>query len=513
MYKILWIDDEIEQLESIILLLEQRDYKVTGVSNCDDACAILKEDSFDVILVDQMMPGKDGLTTVREVKKIRENVPIVMITKSEDESIVDKAYSQGVTDFLVKPIKYQQIVSTCKRILEREKMIKGLLPENYTKFYNEATDKTDSLIMRQDAASFEEWVKLYIDITKWAMVLKDEKDLLSLHNSLVTETERSFGSFIERNYETWVSEEEGPVLSVDVVSRFLIPEAIKNEKVYFLILDCLRLDQWFSIKPFLEDYYEIKEQYYYSILPTATPYSRNAIYSGLFPSEIKEKYPEWWSLEANKYEKELFYSQMENMKIKGNIVHCRVRNIKEEQGLKKRIIESKDAKIVSIVVNFLDYLVHAKQESAILEELAPDVAGLRALTKLWFAQSGIYEVLKFISHSRQTSLKAPVILTTDHGALLTTKPTIIQGGKALSSNLRYKYGPALRCDKRCALFLDEPSKFKLPEATRYGIAKEDYYFIYPTHPQEYEKRYKYTFQHGGISMQEMILPCITLIPK
>ncbi|MCK4352046.1 response regulator [candidate division WOR-3 bacterium] len=500
MKRILWIDDEISLLKSLCLLLKEHGYEVSGVSNGEDGCDLIRERKFDLVLLDEIMPGKDGLQTLKLIREIDLSVPVVMITKSEEESMIDKAYTHGVQDFLVKPLKPRQLISTCKRLLERESLIRKAFPEDYTKFYQSVIQKIGLDL------DWKEWGAIYLNLARWGIKIAEEPELERLHKELLRECEKEFSKFVSSNYSSWIEEKEGPPLSADVVSRFVIPYTTQSKKVYFIILDCLRFDQWFILRPLLEEFYKIKESLYFSILPSATPFARNAIYSGLYPGEICRQYPDFWNPEENKYEKELFYAQLRHFGIQGGYI--KVRNLNEELNLKKSLLNFKNTKLVSIVINFLDYLVHSKHTSAVLEELAPDEHGLRELTKVWFSRSKVYEILKELAQEGN-----PIILTTDHGAILTKRPTIIYGSKAISRNLRYKYGPALRCDPKHTLFIENPKDYKLPEGLRYGIAREDYYFIYPTHPQQYEREYKYTFQHGGISMQELIIPCITLLPK
>lgn len=500
MKHVLWIDDEISLLKPLILLLKEYNYEVTGVSNGEDGCTLLEQRTFDLILLDEIMPGKDGLATLKIIKEINPNIPVVMITKSEEEAMIDKAYTRGVQDFLVKPLKPQQLISTCKRILEREDLMRREFPQDFTEFYQEVTQKISQKLDWQD------WGSTYLDLARWGPKIANESEIAGLYTELIQECEKEFAKFIETNYLHWLHESGGPVLSIDLFAHTVIPYIQENQRVYFIILDCLRFDQWITIRPFLEQYYKVKEDFYYSIIPSATPFARNAIYSGLYPIEIAQQHPRHWSPEENKYERELFDLQLKHFGVEGGYI--KVKNLDEELNLRKNILQYKDKKVISIVVNFLDYLAHAKRGSFVLEELAPDEEGLRSLTKLWFSRSHLYEILKEISQAGN-----PIIFTTDHGSILTKRATIIYGGKVLSRNLRYKYGPALRCDKKHNLYIENPQDYKLPGDVRYGIAKEDFYFIYPTHPQKYAKEYRHTFQHGGISMQEMILPCITLLPK
>jgi len=497
MNRILWIDDEIELLKPHILLLENRGYSVTPLAVGDDAIPLLKEQKFDLILLDEIMPGKDGLAILKEIRELGIDSPVVIATKSEDEKLIDKAYERAAHDFLIKPIKFSQLLSTVKRILEREKILKSGIPQEYTAFYN----KVQNIIMQ--APDWKDWMSIYLDLTKWDITL-EEDELKNLNRELVSTCEREFSRFIEDEYSRWIEDDKRPTLSPDIVKSFLLPKAMEKERVYFIILDCLKLDQWFSIKSLLDEFYEIEEHYYYSIIPSATPYSRNSIYAGLFPSEIASRYPNYWDPETNKFEYELLTNQLRSTKFDKDINHIRVMNLQDAELLRKRITGTKG--IISIVINFLDFVAHLRKEAEVIHEVAPDEEGLRSLTQLWFSKSYLFELLKELS-----SDDISIILTTDHGSIFAKRPTIIHGGKSLSRNLRYKYGPALRCDSKHAIFINEPNDYMLPgKGIRYGIAKENYYFIYPTHPHEYEREYKYTFQHGGVSMQEMILPCAIL---
>ena len=500
MRHILWIDDEIRTLKPLILLLNNHGYNVTGVTSGDEGCELLKNGSFNLILLDERMPGRDGISTLKGIREINPNIPVVMITKSEEETMIDKAYTSGVDDFLIKPLIPNQLISTCKRLFEKESLIQKEIPEEYTKFYQTIRPKIGQ------SNNFKEWCSLYIELMCWSLKIAQDQEIWGLHSQLMQECEKEFVQYVEANYVNWVQNVESPILSVRVIPEFVVPHISKDKKVYFIILDCLRLDQWLTIKKFLEPLYKIKEDFYCSILPSATPFARNAMHSGLYPSEIANKYPQFWNPEENKYEKELFDLHLHKFNLQGGYI--KVRNLDEELNLRKNLTKFKSQQVMSVVINFLDYLVHAKHESQVVEELVPDERGLCLLTELWFSRSYIYELLKEIAKEGNT-----VILTTDHGSIHVRRPTVIYGSRVISHNIRYKYGPAIRCDTKQALYIEEPAKYKLPGNIRYGIAKEDYYFIYPTHLHEYTKEFKFTFQHGGISMQEMILPCITLLPK
>lgn len=500
--KILWIDDEIESLKSLILLLKGQDYLVTGVSNGEAGCDLLQKEHYDLVLLDEIMPGKDGLETLAEIRKFNLNIPVVMVTKSEESALVDKAYIRGADDFLIKPLNPNQLLATCKRVFERDLLVQKGIPEEYSKFYSQTTQRINS------GLDWKKWIALYLDLSRWSIKVGRNPEVKDLHTELIHECEVAFSKFVELNYVYWLKgDSNSPIFSPQITKQFVLPLTSENQRAYLFILDCMRVDQWLLIRQFIEEFFKVEENFYYSILPSATPFARNAIFSGQFPKDIAEKYPEWWESETNKYEAELLEAQLQRMGLQSHYI--RVKNREDELNLPKNLIQTpRETKVVAVVVNFLDYLVHAKYESMVVDELVPDMEALRSLTTFWFSRSYVYEALKNLSRER-----AKIIFTTDHGALYARKPALIYGSKVISRNLRYKYGPALRCSPKEAIFIENPADYKLPGNVRYGIAKEDYYFIYPTHPQEYTKEYRYTFQHGGVSMQEMILPCITLSPK
>ncbi len=502
---ILWIDDEIDLLKPLIMLLKEKGYNVTGVASGDDGISLLKKFPFDLVLLDEIMPGKDGLASLRDIRNIDANIPVVMITKSEEEELIEKAYSIRATDYLVKPIKPQQLISTVKRILERRNIIKRKQPEDYAKFYSSVNSNIYGDI------GIEEWISIYLNIIKWSIELHDfgDEEFRKTHSDLMWTAERQFAKFIETEYPKWLLEGKGPDLSPDIVRKYLMPKILKEKRVYFILLDCMRYDQWLTIKPVLQEDFNIEENQYLSILPSATPYARNSIFAGVFPDEISYRFPKFWDPGENRFERDLLAMQVEEIRnIKGP-VYFKIRNIQEAESLEEKASAYRKARFVSIVINFLDILIHQRMESRVIEEILPDEDSLREFTKLWFRKSHIYNLMRELR-----DLKATIVITTDHGAIITHKPTIIEGGKTISRNLRYKYGPVLTTNKRNCIYIEEPERFRLPDSgKKYAIAKEDYYFIYPSHPERYEAEYKHTFQHGGVSMQEQILPIAVLTPK
>ena len=502
---ILWIDDEIDLLKPLIMLLKEKGYNVTGVSSGDDGISLLKKFPFDLVLLDEIMPGKDGLASLRDIRTTDTHIPVVMITKSEEEKLIEKAYSARATDYLVKPIKPQQLISTVKRILERRDIIKRKQPEDYAKFYSSVNSEIYSDIR------IEEWIAIYRDIIKWNIDLHNfgDEEFRKTHKDLLWTAERQFARFMEAEYPKWLLEGKGPDLSPDIVRKYVMPRIVKERRVYFILLDCMRYDQWLAIKSVLQGDFNIEESQYLAILPSATPYARNSIFAGVFPDELSHRFSRFWDPEENRFERDLLAMQVEEIKnIKGP-VYFKIRNIQEAKTLEERTQAYRKARFVSIVINFLDILIHQRMESQVIEEVIPDEDSLREFTRLWFTKSYIYNLLRELR-----DIKATVVITTDHGAIITHKPTIIEGGKTISKNLRYKYGPVLKTNERHCIYIEEPERFRLPNSgIKYAIAKEDYYFIYSSHREKYEAEYKHTFQHGGVSMQEQILPIAVLTPK
>lgn len=511
--RILWVDDEIELLKPFVYLLEKRGYSVAGVSNGDDALSILRENSFDLVLLDQMMPGRDGLSTLTSIKEIDPYIPVVMVTKSEEERVMDEAYGRRIDDFLVKPLNSRQLISLLKRTLEKGELVKRRIGEEYA---SQVTELRESLFQGPD---WDGWIEIHRKLTLWDILLSRYKDvgLSSSHRDQKKVCDTEFARFVEDNYLSWVKGEEGPVLSPGLLKEHVFPLLGKGKRVLFLLLDCLRLDQWMAIRELLSEYYGLQENHYYSILPTATPYSRNAIFSGLFPSEILRLYPQYWEtneeLSQNRYEEELLEAQLkrEGLRLQAPARYFKINTLKEAQELEAGIGAALGSPFLAVVVNFIDLLTHQRSESQVLREMAPDEESFRSLAFSWFSHSPIYALLRAVSRKDLT-----VVISTDHGSILGERATPIYGGREISKNLRYKYGPSIRCEARDAFLIREPDTYKLPSDVankRYAICKEDFYFCYPTHFQRYERTYRGTFQHGGISLEEMVLPVVTLTPK
>ena len=509
------MDDEIDLLRSQMIFLEEKGYQVIPVSNGDDAVKMVGKETYDLILLDEMMPGKDGLITLEEIKEVNPHVPVIMVTKSEEEDLMEQAIGKKIDDYLTKPVNPSQLLSAVKRILEAKKIREDHLSRDYLTDFRKISELLNTRLTWQD------WIDIHKTLSRWDLEVEDFKDLglKQSHLGLRKECNLEFGKYIEREYLEWLESEESPVLSTDVVKKYLFPVLKEGKSLFFIVIDCMRLDQWLIVEPLLEDYFFIKREHYFSILPTATPYSRNSIFSGIFPIDLASKYPELWKrgpedeLSRNRYEADLMREQLKRLGLRLSTEPKYVKVLDKDEGenLSKKITTYSDVSLFSMVFNFLDMLAHGRSESEILKEITPDEAAFRSLMRSWFTHSSLFEILRYLS-----TQDCEVIITTDHGSVLGTRGTIAYGRRDTSPNLRYKYGDNLKCDPKEALFIKNPEAYRLPVysmGTTYIIAKEDFYFVYPTKLSEYRREYRNTFQHGGVSLEEMILPVAILKPK
>ncbi len=513
---ILWADDEIELLRPHILFLEEKGYNVTPVTNADDAISLVKEHPFDLLLLDEMMSGKDGLSALAEIKEINPSLPVVMITKNEEESLMEEAIGSKIDDYLTKPVNPSQILSTCKKFVESRKIEGNRLTRDYPLQFNELT----RAIM--EASTWQDWVAIYTRIVDLELEMDHYPDLglRSMLEDQKKSANMEFGRFVEKHYLEWIKEsDDAPNLSVDVIAENVAPLLANDKKVAFVVIDNMRLDQWLSIQPFLFPYFNIKRKFYFAILPTATPFARNAIFSGLFPLEIEQKYPELWSKGAdddssrNRYERQLLDFQLQEMgfNLKPEPKYIKILDLSEGKNLERNIRTYIQTKLLSIVVNFVDIFSHNRSTSEILKEIVPDEAAFRSLTRSWFEHSYLFRVLRHLGEEGFT-----IIMTSDHGSVRAMRGGKVIGDRETSTNLRYKFGKNLKCDNKYAFYIKDPREFKLPMRginINYIIAKEDYYFVYPTNYHKYLNYYRDSFQHGGISMEEMILPVLRLDSK
>jgi CheY-like chemotaxis protein len=515
--KILWVDDEIDLLRPHIRLLSERGYTVETATNGEDALTLVKDHGFDLVFLDEMMAGMGGLRTLAEIKDMRPNLPVVMVTKNEEEALMEEAIGVKISDYLTKPVNPSQILMACKKFLEGKKIAGATVSRDYIKEFNEIS------LALMNPLGHAEWVDLYTRLVGWALEL-DAHPELGLKQTLsdqFRECNLAFGKYVESNYRDWVEQRhDRPILSHEVVDRFVIPELQPNRSVFFFVVDCLRLDQWLMMESLLHEYFEISTEYYYSILPTATPYSRNAIFSGSFPSDLELRYPELWEKNEddensrNRYERQFLDGLLERRKIllKPEPKYVKILDADFGRNIENTINSYTNSRLTSIVVNFVDMLAHGRSDSHLLKEIAPDESAYRLLTKSWFIHSSLFGMLKTLARNKGVR----IILTTDHGSIRSLRGSKVLGDREASTNLRYKYGRNLKAEEKAAVFVKNPLDFKLPKrgvAANYIIAKEDFYFVYPTDYHKYLNQYRDSFQHGGISMEEMILPVVKLEPK
>ena len=514
--KILWADDEIDMLRPHILYLQSKGYEVVPVANGEDAVEKAKRISFDVVLLDEMMPGMGGLATLAAIKESHPGLPVIMITKSEEENLMDMALGRKISDYLTKPVNPSQIHLAIKKVFESEALQRSQRTRDYVAEFNEL------LSVRHGDLEWKDWADLYERVVGWDLELSkiQEESLRQSHLDQKIQLNREFSRHIESSYGNWVNQPFGerPPLSVDIFEHWVRPHLEKGGRVALMVIDCMRLDQWRSLETLLGPYFDSETDLFCSILPTATPYSRNAIFSGLFPSELAAKYPDWWLESApkeegrNKYEAELMNKQLETIGVDPE-THKYIKIIHPNDGnqLRKKVGTLGEFRFLSIVFNFLDMLAHGRAESELVEELAPDEHALRGLLQSWFQHSSLFETLKVLSRQNTT-----VIVTSDHGVVQAKRSAKVKGDRAASTSIRYKYGNNLDCDPREAVYLKDPELWKLPGdklIKNYIIAKENYYFVYPTNFHKYERQLRNSFQHGGISLEEMVLPVATLTPK
>jgi hypothetical protein len=440
-----------------------------------------------------------------------------MVTKNEAESLMEDAIGDKISDYLTKPVNPSQILMACKKFVERQKITGAALSRDYIQEFNEITQTL------MGDPGFEGWVDIYTRLVSFAreMDAHPELGLTQTLTDQIRECNLGFGKYVERNYRNWVESTAGrPPLSPEVVDRFVIPELQEGRSVIFFVIDCLRLDQWLVMEELLYEFFNISKDYYFSILPTATPYARNAIFSGSYPCDLEVRFPELWEKSEddensrNKYERQFLDKLLERRRIslKPDPKYIKILDPEFGRSIENTIGSYAQGRLTSIVVNFVDMLAHGRSDSTLLKEIAPDESAYRSLTRSWFRHSSLFGMLKTLSRMRNVT----VILTTDHGSIRSLRGAKVLGDREASTNLRYKYGRNLKCDEKQAIYVKDPLEFKLPRrgvATNYIIAREDYYFVYPTDYHRYLAQYRDSFQHGGVSLEEMILPVIKMTSR
>ena len=513
--QILWVDDEIDLLKPFILFLEERKYNVETCNNGTDAIEKVVENKYDLVILDEMMPGLDGLATLQEIKRINSALPIIMVTKSEAEGLMDKAIASQISDYLIKPINPNQIIMAIKKIFQADEIRANQIGQQYTRYIAELNQK---LFATPD---WDEWSQIYRELSYWELQIDQVNDegLRQTHFLEKRNCNTEFTNYVERNYSNWLKSDERPNLSFDLISQYIAPHFPENLPIYFIIVDCMRLDQYLAIQPYIQELFEEELDLYYSILPTATPYSRNSIFSGLMPIDIAKRFPDYWVTSSemdnsrNRNEHQLLDQHIEELgfKLDPTSKYVKIFNMEEGNFVLRKIETWNKENLIVLVYNFLDLLTHHRSRDQILQETIPNEEGLRAFTKHWFLHSSLYEALKLIAKQ-----DAIAIISTDHGSIKVNRATQVIGDKETSVTVRYKEGKNLSVNERHALFVKKPGDYGLPSKSivdNFIFAKDDYYFVYPNAYHQYQKQFNGTFQHGGVSMEEMILPIATCRTK
>lgn len=514
--KLLWIDDEIELLRPHIILLEQRGYEVASATNGEDALEMIEHEHYDLIFLDEMMVGISGLETLPLLKDKSPSTPVIMVTKNEAESVMEEAIGSKIDDYLTKPVNPTQIIAAVKKFLETQRIEQTKLTQGYLQEFNIISSQLS------DNLSWNDWKDIYVKLVNWSMQLDKYPDI-GLQQTLIDqfrECNSVFSNFIEDNYTNWIHNEnrysEPPLFSPDIVEKFLFPHLKSGKPVFFFVVDCMRYDQWLVMEEILRPYYNFKRDFYSSILPTATPYARNAIFAGLYPLDIQKYYPNMWVGEVNnedhklnQFEKELLEEQIKRRKInlKSNLTYIKIHDTDFGKKIENEILNHTKNHLTAIVINAVDMIAHSRSDYAILKEIAPNEAAYRSLTQSWFQYSSLLGMLKVLAEFKDIK----IILTTDHGSIRCMRGVKVMGDKETTTCLRYKFGRNVKADERHASQVKDLSHYRLPKmgvTVNNIIAKEDYYFVYPTDFHFYLQRYRDSFQHGGISMEEMIIPVI-----
>ena len=512
--RILWIDDEVDLFEPHLLFLRQRGYEVDTTTNGDDALALARDQRYDLVLLDEQMPGRRGLEVLGELKREEPHARIVMVTKSEEDRTMVEAIGRRVDEYLVKPASPRQVLSVVTRLLEGPQLQQQRAAQDFASRFPALSRARD------DARDWRHYLALYDELVEWELRLHEarERGLIDTVEGFAVDIRREFGQYVTREYAGWTSGRipDRPPLSTDVVREWVAP-LYNDGPLLFVIIDCMRLDQWRVIRPLLAEHFDIVENLYCSILPTATPYSRNAIFSGMYPEEIARQYPDWLATDEgslNSFEDDLFRQHLK--KLLGRDVPVHYEKVFTDENAEELIGRVRGAlkgnNIVALVFNFVDLLTHGRSENAILMEVARDVPALRGLTRSWFERSAAFRVLR-----EAAARNIKTVLTTDHGSIHCQRPVTIFARRDATSNLRYKFGLDLRAENADAVYAIKNEKaLRFPPAkmaTNYLLALEDFFFVYPTKLREYQARYRGSFLHGGVSPEEMILPVATMTPR
>lgn len=539
--RLLWVDDEIDLLKPYVLFLEEKGYGMQCVNNGRDAIELCRSQRFDIVFLDEQMPGLSGLETLAELHSSYPEMPVVMITKSEDEGIMNRAIGRKISDYLIKPVKPTQVLMSIKKILEKDERMTEVVTEEYRDLFNPLIAEIEG------CRTADDWISVYKRLVFWELRLDQVQN--PMREMLVVqkaEANRLFSKFIRENYEKWIIESSDsvdrggsvncsdlvgsagvtarvgganiadgdcPVLSPGLFDQFVFPLLDKGEKLFFILIDNFRFDQWQTVKDIVGEFYDYREDLYFSILPTATPYARNSIFSGLMPKRLSEMFPDCWvdelEEEGKNLHEELFLkSHLERKKKDRNFSYHKINRNQEGEKLLGRLRELEKYDLNVLVFNFIDMLSHARTESRMIRELAADESAYRSLTRSWFLHSSLPALLEKIADKGYK-----VVLTTDHGSIRVKNSVKVMGDRETAVSLRYKLGKNLGYDPKSVFDVLRPENVGLPApnmSTRYIFALKDDFFVYPNNSHHYQSYYEDTFQHGGISMEEMMIPVIVL---
>ncbi len=523
--QLLWVDDEIELLKAHILFLRNKGYEVTTVSNGTDAIDQCRQQTFDLVLLDEMMPGLSGLETLQKIKEISPITPIVMVTKSEEENIMDQAIGSKIADYLIKPVNPSQILLTLKKNIHRKEIVTEVTQSGYQQNFLDISTKIS------DCKTSADWIDIYKRLVHWELELSDtESNMTEMLHTQKEDANNGFAKFIKKHYLDWVQPQgsgkparqssapadDRPMMSNDIFKRKIFPLLDQGEKVFMIVIDNFRFDQWRVLSQEIGDMFDIDEDMYYSILPTATQYARNAIFSGLMPIQIATMFPELWVDEdeeegKNLNEGPLIQTQLERYRRHNTFSYHKVNDSPAAEAFMQQLNNLKKNDLNVVVFNFIDMLSHARTESKMVRELANNESAYRSITRSWFRHSVMADLFRQLA---QTDYK--IVLTTDHGSIRASKPIKIIGDRNTNTNLRYKLGKNLSYNPKEVFLIKNPQQAQLPApnlSTTYVFATGADFFAYPNNYNYYVSYYKDTFQHGGISLEEMLIPVVTLTQR
>ncbi len=516
MTKILWIDDEIDSLKSQIMFLQNKGYDVASLTNGFDGIDYVKENHVDVVLLDESMPGISGLETLSKIKESNSTIPVIMITKNETENLMEEAIGSQITDYLIKPVNPNQVLLSLKKILDNRRLVSEKTTMNYQQEFR-------NLFMALNSnPDYAEWMEIYKKIVYWEMEMdkSDSPEMREVFQTQKDEANTEFYKFISKNYAAWVKPDarDMPTMSHTLFRDKVLPQVEKGTCTFFILIDNLRLDQWKAIQPiFAESFRIVEEDTFYAILPTATQYARNAIFSGLLPRDIEKNYPVQWKNDdeeggKNMYEEEFFRGQLKRLR-RDDIKFSYVKIVHHDAGqqLVNNIHNLLNNDLNIIVYNFVDMLSHARTEMEVLKELANDERSYRSITQSWFTHSPLHEALKKVADKN-----IRIIMATDHGSIRVQRPAKVVGDRQTTTNIRYKHGRNLQYDNKDVLAFRDPRDAGLPVPnvnSSYIFAREDVFLCYPNNYNQYANYYRNTFQHGGISLEEMIVPVVKMQSK